>query len=161
MLRAIKDLVEGLLEQAPPGEDGAVREHALQLATTALMLEIARADASVSEREERAIRGAVQQRFALSGEETARLFAQADQRADEAVSLYEFTRVLNDHLSRAERPHVIELLWEVANADGRIDKYEEYYVRKIADLLYVSHSDFIRTKLAVTGRQGPGPATPR
>ena len=59
----------------------------------------------------------------------------------------EFTRLLNDNLSRSERINIIENLWRVAYADSVLDKYEEYYIRKVADLLYVAHSDYIKTKL--------------
>lgn len=151
MLRTIKEFVESLLTAPEQTATPERREQALRLATTALMFEIARADATVSEVEERAIAATVTRVFGLSEGETRRLLGQADARADEAVSLYEFTRVLNDHLDRDERTHVIELLWQVAHADARIDKYEEYFVRKIADLLHVSHGDFIRTRLKVTG----------
>ena len=54
--------------------------------------------------------------------------------------------MLNDNLDAEEKIHVIELLWQVAFADAVLDKYEEYYIRKIADLLYISHKDYIRTK---------------
>jgi len=128
------------------GADPDDSEHVLRLATTALLVEISRADTEVSLEEERAIVELVGRVFELDAAETQGLVRQADGKADEAVSLYGFTRVLNDHLSREQRTHVIELLWRVAYADGHIDKYEDYYIRKIADLLHVSHRDFIRTK---------------
>ncbi len=62
--------------------------------------------------------------------------------------MYEFTRQLKDGLDRQERIEIIRLLWDVAWADAEIHKHEEFFIRKIADLLHVSHSDFIRAKLA-------------
>ena len=140
--------LKALLETQFSGEEvqASDPEHALRLATTALMIEISRADAEVSAEEQVSICENAQRHFGLSPEETAELVQVADGRADEAVSFHDFTRVLNDRLSREERTHVVELLWKVAYADGRIDKYEDYYVRKVADLLHVSHSQFIRTK---------------
>lgn len=150
MLRAIKDFLEEQLTGVERGEEPDP-EHVLHLATTALLIEISRSDAEVTGDEERAIARVVQQAFGLEAEETRRIMEQADGRADEAVSLHEFTRVLNEHLTRERRAHMVELLWRVAFADGRLDKYEDYYVRKIADLLHVSHKDFIRTKHLVMG----------
>ena len=138
--------LRALLESHVPGDTSEDPEHLLRLATTALMIEISRADAEVSADEEGAILAHVEKHFGLSREDTAELVESADGRADVAVSFHDFTRVLNDHLSREEKTHVIELLWKIAFADGRIDKYEDYYVRKIADLLHVSHTAFIRTK---------------
>ncbi len=66
------------------------------------------------------------------------------------MSLYEFTRLLNEQLSREERIRIVEMLWRVAFVDSVIDKYEEYYIRKIADLLYVSHRDYIKAKHRVS-----------
>ena len=83
---------------------------------------------------------------------------------EEAVSLYEFTNRLNDELTPEDKTGIVEMLWRVAFADGRIDKYEEHLVRKAADLLYVPHRRFIRAKLKA-GRDptppdpGDGPAS--
>ena len=44
---------------------------------------------------------------------------------------------------------MIEDLWRIAYSDERIDKYEDYVIRKVADLIYVTHSDFIKSKLKV------------
>ncbi|MGH8513321.1 MAG: TerB family tellurite resistance protein, partial [Gammaproteobacteria bacterium] len=89
--------------------------------------------------------------FGLDELEARELVQLADRAADQAVSLTEFTRLLNQNLTQEDRVSIVQSLWQVANADTDIDKYEEYYVRKIADLLYVSHSDFIRMKLRVIG----------
>ena len=71
----------------------------------------------------------------------------AEKEIDHAVSLHDFTRLLNESFSKAEKINVIENLWHVAYADSILDKYEEYYIRKVADLLYISHSDYIQSKL--------------
>lgn len=149
MLASIKSFFE---EQFADVETHADPEQLLRQATTALLIEISRADAEVTPDEESRIVALIQDRFELPPGDTQALIAQADGRADEAVSLHDFTSVLNDHLSRDERARVVELLWEIAYADGQIDKYEDYYVRKISDLLYVSHRDFIRLKHRVKER---------
>ena len=76
------------------------------------------------------------------------LMEQASDKADEATSLYEFTRLINDHFLEEEKQQLIHNMWVVAWADGDIDKYEEHLIRRVAELIYVSHQDFIRSKLA-------------
>ena len=76
------------------------------------------------------------------------LIAQAEAHLDEATSLYDFTRVINDHYLPAQKLELVASMWRVAYADGRLDKYEEYLIRQVAELCYVSHQDYIRTKLA-------------
>ncbi|MDQ3564051.1 MAG: TerB family tellurite resistance protein [Pseudomonadota bacterium] len=125
------------------------KAHALNLATAALLVEISRADNHVSDCERAAIIEAMRKSFGLDELEAQELVQLADRAADQAVSLTEFTRLLNQNLTQEDRVSIVQSLWQVANADIEIDKYEEYYVRKIADLLHVSHSDFIRTKLRV------------
>lgn len=125
---------------------GSHPEHALQIATAALLIEISRADAEVARAEENAILKAIQEVFALNEAETAELIALAEDRVDHAVSFFEFTQLIDTHFSQQEKVRLVELLWRVAHSDSRIDHYEEHYIRKIADLLHVSHGDFIRMK---------------
>ncbi|MGH8531315.1 MAG: TerB family tellurite resistance protein [Gammaproteobacteria bacterium] len=125
------------------------KTHALNLATAALLVEISRADNHVSDSERATIIEAMRKSFGLDELEARELVQLADRAADRAVSLTEFTRLLNQNLTQEDRVSIVQSLWQVANADTDIDMYEEYYVRKIADLLYVSHSEFIRTKLRV------------
>ena len=73
----------------------------------------------------------------------------AKQKSDESTSLYEFTREINDKYEYDEKVKLIEDLWRIAYSDGQLDKYEDYVIRKIADLIYVTHSDFIKSKLSV------------
>ncbi|MEM9601441.1 MAG: TerB family tellurite resistance protein [Pseudomonadota bacterium] len=126
-------------------------EHAVRRATAALMIEISRSDTEIAESERAKIAALVQARFALSDAALDTLVGEADDAVENAVSLVEFSRVLVDELDTEARGRVVDLLWEVALADGSIDRYEDYYIRKIADLLYVSHARFIQGKLRATG----------
>ena len=127
-------------------------EHALRLATATLLVEMSRADQQVDSAETDTVLTAIRQRFELTEAEARNLADLGHDKADHATSLYEFTRVLNDQLSREQKLHVVELLWDVAYADGRIDKYEEQLLRKIAELIYVPHPDFIAAKLRAEAR---------
>ena len=56
---------------------------------------------------------------------------------------------MHRHLDREEKVRVLEYLWQIAYADNVLDKYEEHAIRKVADLLYLSHADFITAKQRV------------
>jgi uncharacterized tellurite resistance protein B-like protein len=127
----------GVLEQREP----------LELATAALLLELSRADFSESVAEKEAIGHLLQKRFKTSVEATDKLMADAARRADRAVSLHEFTHRLNRELPEADKLAIVEMLWQVSNADGRIDKHEEQLVQRIAGLLHISDKDRMRLKL--------------
>jgi len=124
-------------------------KHSLELASAALLFEISRADEDISKIEKHEIASALRRVFSLEEQELQNLLGAADSTVSEAVSLYEFTDVLNEKFDREQKIKLIEMLWRVAFADDTLDKHEEYYVRKIAELLHVSHKDYIKTKLRV------------
>lgn len=123
----------------------------IQRATAALMIEISRSDTDIADSERDKIASLVKARFALGDNEIAELIGDADEAVENAVSLVDFSRVLVERLETEERGRVVDMLWQVALADGSIDRYEDFYIRKIADLLYVSHARFIQGKLKATG----------
>lgn len=126
-----------------------VTEPALEVAGLALLLEIARADHTSTAAERKAIAVAAAHVFGVPAAAADALIAEADTAVDEAVSLFEFTSILNKRLDLQAKSRLLEHLWRVAYADGSLDHYEEHYLRKIADLLHLSHRDLIRAKLAV------------
>ena len=149
MFNSIRQLFSSHLVEA--GNAG-VAAHAVphyQMATAALLLEMTHADAQVLPEERAAVGVALQRAFSLSDEALEELVALAQSERDAATCLHEFTRSLNETLDRAAKITVVEALWQVAHADGNVDHYEEYLVRKVADLLHVSHRDFIAAKLRV------------
>ena len=146
MLSSIKRFFDSNLTAATEAGSPVDQERAYQLATAALFIEMTRADHDVKSVERDAVRQAVGRAFELDSEQTKELITLAEQEADAAISLYEFTRLINRHLDAKQKEHVVELLWHVALADGEIDKYEDHLVRKVADLIYVPHLSFIRAK---------------
>ena len=84
--------------------------------------------------------------FKLPAEDAAQLLNMATEKAEEAVSAYEFTQMLHDHLDENEKARIVALLWQIAYADGRLDKYEDAFVLKISDLLHVSRGRVMRLK---------------
>ncbi len=96
----------------------------------------------------------MKRRFAFSDDETQALVDAALEQEREAVSLHPFVRLIIEHFSAVQKRRIIEDMWEVAYADRELDKYEEAQIRKIADLLYVPHKDFIRAKLRILETAG-------
>ncbi len=146
MLRTLKTFFLDKLSATEPDVD---LNHVLELACAALLLEVARAHDDVSAAEEQVIIATLEQEFAVTPEEMATLVDTARDSVEDAVSLYEFTSVVNEKLTRAQKLKLVECLWRVADVDGRIDHYEEYFVRRISDLIHVSHRDLVATKLRV------------
>jgi uncharacterized tellurite resistance protein B-like protein len=144
MLKSIKQFFEDHIGQIE--EQSEDSEHRLQVATAALLIEIARADFHVEDQELEQIAAALQAKFALSTQDVAELMELATEEAKQAISYYEFTSLINKQFSFEQKVKVIELMWQVAYADDHLQKYEEAMIRKISDLLYVPHSDFIATK---------------
>lgn len=137
---------------APIDADPATREHALRVSTALLLIEVARADYAAEGVEVAVMIASLRQFFALDEAEAAALLEEATTTADRAVELQQFTRRLHEQLSVAEKLRVVEMLWEVALADARLEKHEDHLVRRIADLLYVPHSDLIRIRNRVRER---------
>lgn len=146
--------IKSFLRQRLQPQGGATdRMQGLQIATAAILLEISRADFEIDEEELRAIADALSRTFGLGEDAVRELIAEALEKDEETLSLYPFLQMVNDHCSASEKFGVITNLWRVAYADGRLDKYEEYQIRRIADLLYVTHSEFIRAKIVVQKEQ--------
>lgn len=129
----------------------AADTHSLPRAAAALLLEMALTDDGGAQVELDVIHEAMRTAFGMDVAELEDLIDQAHQARQEAASLYDFTRGLRTGLSSQDRGELVEWLWRVAFADARLDKHEELLVRRVADLLGVSHSEFIRRKHLAQG----------
>lgn len=124
----------------------ADRETALRLATAVLMIDVARADYVFEESEFDRVLQLVETHFELTPQQAAELVNEANDKADDLVSAYEFTEILHKHLDEKEKARIVDLLWQIAYADGQLDKYEDSLVLKISDLLGVSRGRVMRLK---------------
>ncbi|MDE0855590.1 MAG: TerB family tellurite resistance protein [Nevskia sp.] len=122
-----------------------------ELAVALLLLELARSDFDFPEVERLKIRDLLAQRYQLEPAQAEALMQQAQATEQKAVSLYDYVQALNARLDATAKRELMQMLWQVAYADGRLDKYEESLLRKLAGLLYVPDADYIRAKLSVTG----------
>lgn len=129
-------------------ESDETRQHRMHLAAAAILIETARADFTQDAVEQDALEALLENSLELSREEVHSLVEDAQERVDDSTSLYEFTRVINDHYSAQQKLQLVSAMWNVAYADGNLDKYEEHLIRQVAELTYVPHQDYIRSKLA-------------
>ncbi len=144
----IRQLFEKVVDaiSTPESEGTEDRESALRMATAVLMIDVARADHVFEESELDRVLGLIESHFGVLPEEAAQLVNAAGEKAEDIVSVHDFTALLHEHLDEGEKAHIVSLLWQVAYADGRLDKYEDSLVLKISDLLYVSRGRVMRLK---------------
>jgi uncharacterized tellurite resistance protein B-like protein len=142
MIGKLKALIRELGER--PGD--APDEDRVPLAMAALLVEAARADHNVKEEELEELGTLLALRLGLDAPRAQALVQRARAVVEDSVSLYEFTRPLHESLDYAAKSEVIRMLWYVALADRRLDKYEDYFIGKVAELLYVSRGDVLRLK---------------
>ncbi len=147
MLKALAKILDARRTPAANPEQAEAAERALKLATAALLFEIVRADGQVRDAELAVMRTAIQSVFDLVPSELAELMHHAAEASRSAVSLYEFTHLVDQGFSAEQKKRIVELLWLVAFADSQKDALEEHLVRRIADLLHVPHPDFIDAKI--------------
>ena len=139
-----------LMQQHPPANSPADEQ---RLAAAVLLLEVARADYAHEPAERATLRAGLAREFGVPEDALDALLAQAETQAKQSVSLFDFVQVLNRSMSAEAKARLVEMLWDVAHADGKVDPHEEHLLRRIADLLHVPHADFIRGKLAAAEKK--------
>ena len=142
MLKAIRQFFE---ESISPDIENDI-EHRLKLATAALFIEMMQQDGKRAEAEEEAVKLVLQTKFDLTEAETHELFDLAHEEARQAVDFYQFTSLIHEHFPMDKKIIILEYLWTIAYADKHLDAHEEHMVRRIADLLYVPHTEFMKAK---------------
>lgn len=147
MLSSIKRFFESKISHSEDENSSSIKK--IDLACAALLIEVINSDNELDERESKEFIETLRESLSLSEEELNELVKLAESEANQATSLYEFTRLINDEYEYEEKVGLIENMWRIAFSDEQLDKYEEHLIRKISDLIYVSHSDFIKTKLNV------------
>lgn len=145
MIGRLQALIRDLKGQHGHGTD----PDRVPLAMTALLVEAARADHHVKEVELEELGSLIAVRLQLGPDEALALVHRAREAVERSVSLYEFTRPLQESFTYEQKQEFIRMLWHVVLADRRLDKYEDYLVGKVAELLYVARGDVIRLRNAV------------
>lgn len=132
MINRLKKLFASAQAQQPLAQDD------LKLAAAALLVEAAVMDGNFDDAERTVVTRLLTERFTLDAAEVQELLSQAEATIANANELYTLTRTVKDNFEHTERIGLIEMLWEVAYADGELHDYESNLVRRLAGLLYVS-----------------------
>ena len=143
----------------PPASKGGPRQHSFeerQLAAAALLVEAAKLDDDFDDDERERIATLLKDQFSLRPDEATELLSAGEQASEDSIEWQGFTRKIKDGFEPEERIALIEMLWEVAYADGVLHDYEASLIRRITGLLYVSDRDSgearkrVRTRLGVS-----------
>ena len=150
MLKKIREYISEL-NNHPSGEDNTKEPETrlINNACAALLIETAFADKVFNEAELNSMKETLIKVYEMESKDVDEIINASKKTVSESTSLYEYTRLINDLCDYEDKIKLINNLWIIAFADKQLDKYEEYLIRKIADLLHVSHSDFIKEKLKV------------
>jgi len=145
MLSRIADYFRTHL-QAGSGADDGERGQCLRLAASALLVEVARADFDYADSEREQVAALIARTLDVPPEELQKLQQLAEAESEQATSLHQFTTLIHEHFDDAQKARLMESLWRVALADGQLHKREEHLLRRIADLLYIPHETYIRSR---------------
>ena len=126
-----------------------VKEQDIRIATCALFLEMVNIDGEFSDAERESIMSILKEEYDLSEEHALELSETANKELQGSIDLWRFTNLINENYSEEEKIRVVELLWKLLYADGKVDEHEDYLVRKLASLLRLSHKKLIEAKLRV------------
>ena len=149
MINKIKDLLTKFGNKEEIEEESDLSQ--LNNACAALLIEIAFADREFDETEKISLKQTLIEIYGIEDNEIDEIIKDAENTVSESTSLYGYTRIVNDEFEYKDKLSLLRNLWKVAYADGNLDKYEEHLIRKISDLVHISHSDYINIKLDVRG----------
>jgi len=129
-------------------------DHDVRVATCALFLEIGRIDEKFTPAELNTVVEILKQKYGLSQEHADALLSEAQKGLEDSIDYWQFTNLINKNYTTAEKLEIIEMLWRIVFVDGRMDKYENYLMHKLAALLRLSHDQLIEAKLKALGKRG-------
>ena len=112
-----------------------------------ILLEVAHADEDFGESEREHILDILKNQFSLDEESVHELVQVSEEQLRRSIDIWHFTEIINNSYDSEEKYRVIEKVWQVIYADGRLDKYEDYIVHKLARILHISHAQMIEAKM--------------
>jgi uncharacterized tellurite resistance protein B-like protein len=147
MINKIKDLITKF------GKEEEIQEESnltlLNNSCAALLVEIAFADKDFDETEKASLKQSLIETYAIDESDIEEIIIDAEETVSESTSLYGYTSIVNTEFQYEDKLKLLRNLWKIAYADGYLDKYEEHLLRKISDLIHISHSDYINIKLEI------------
>lgn len=147
----INNLFEMFKKLIEVPDDEPQDDNTIVLAAVSLMLEVARSDSGGEQVEHDLIRGILTNEFKVESELIDNLLEAGVEKVEDATDLFQFTQLINDQYSHEQKEGLIYAMWRVALADGKVQAIEDHIIRRVAGLIHVSHSDFIRLKLKARG----------
>jgi uncharacterized tellurite resistance protein B-like protein len=154
MLQTFRQLLTDL--GAGEKNQARFRDNDYRLAAAALLVHATTIDGTISDTERDKLTTIVRERFGLDEEAADELVAAATDAEHEAVDLYRFTSLINRELDDAGRMQIVEMLWQIAYADGRVTEFEDNLIWRAADLLHVSSRARVTLRARVAAmRAGP------
>ncbi len=121
----------------------------LQVATAALLLEIANADDEFADDEREVIVRLLKERFGITAVEVEEVLKATNRELDQRIDIYYFTKKINEQFTKAQKVEIIEMVWRVIYADNHLTGHEDYLVHRFAKLLRLGHSQMIDAKLRI------------
>ncbi len=150
------DIVKRFFGKTGTDGAGASRPHSerdVRVATCALFLEMGRIDEKFTPAELDTVIGILKEKYGLSPEHAEALLAKAEKNLKESIDYWHFTNLINENYSTEEKLEIMEMLWRIVFVDGRMDKYENYLMHKLATLLRLSNEQLIEAKLKALGKK--------
>lgn len=150
MLAKISAFFQSLNEESSSDE----KTLSVEMACTVLLCEVMRADGHLDDAEQSFLSKIISEQFSLAPDEVSELIEKAIELSEHAVDFHQFTSKINSQYSPQEKEQIVTLLWQLAMADGEIASIEEHIIRRISDLLHLSHAQYIRAKSSVKKNEG-------
>ena len=147
MINKIKDLITKFGKEEEIQEESNIT--LLNNSCAALLVEIAFADKDFDETEKASLKQSLIETYAIDESDIEEIIRDAEETVSESTSLYGYTSIVNTEFQYEDKLKLLRNLWKIAYADGYLDKYEEHLLRKISDLIHISHSDYISIKLEI------------
>ena len=147
MINKIKDLITKFGKEEEIQEDSNLT--LLNNSCAALLVEIAFADKDFDETEKASLKQSLIETYAIDESDIEEIIRDAEDTVSESTSLYGYTSIVNTEFQYEDKLKLLRNLWKIAYADGYLDKYEEHLLRKVSDLIHISHSDYINIKLEI------------
>lgn len=149
MLDVLKSFLSDLGDGAKAPEEFGADDY--RLAAAALLVRVMAVDGKDQEAEHDKLRSILQHQFDLDDEQTGALIEAATAADREAIDLYRFTSLINRTLDNAGRLRLVEMMWEIVYADGKVNEFEDNIIWRAADLLHISQHDRIAMRRRVAG----------
>ena len=143
-MKLLKKLFPKLNDEVPNDRSSDIDQ--LQMATCILLIEVSKSDDDFDIQEQDKIKDLVKQKFNIPQDKIESIFMYCNKEHNSMTSLYDWTEVINKECNYEQKCMIIGYMWDIAFIDSTIDKYEDFTIRKVADLIYVKHKDFIALK---------------